>query len=80
MKRLKQWEEEKSVLEEGLSAIAATQEWYTERMASLQEKLRFGPEAMGSPSSANSEAFQVRMIREMLKQICQELEYAQGII
>lgn len=41
MKRLKQYEQEKEVLMEGLSAIERTREWYLKQIANVQEKMRY---------------------------------------
>ncbi len=57
MKRLKEWEEEKMVLEEGLAALRMAQDWYLQRSALLQEKLKYGPGP--GASGMNSEAVQV---------------------
>ena len=58
MKRLKQWEEEKSVLEEGLKAIKGAHEWYESRLKGVTERLRKGAEPSATPA-ANTEAMQV---------------------
>ena len=58
IKRLKQWEEEKSVLEEGLKATKVAHEWYKSRLEGVSERLRKGPEPSSTPA-ANTEAMQV---------------------
>lgn len=58
IKRLRQWEEEKSVLEEGLKATKMAQEWYKTRLEGVSERLRRGPEPSATPA-ANTEAMQV---------------------
>ena len=58
IKRLKQWEEEKSVLEEGLKATKVAYEWYKLRLEGVSERLRKGPEPSSTPA-ANTEAMQV---------------------
>ena len=47
IKRLKQWEEEKSVLEEGLKATKIAHEWYKTRLEGVSERLRKGRPARG---------------------------------
>ena len=58
MKRLRQWEEEKSVLEEGLKATKMAQDWYKTRLEGVSDRLRRGPEPSATPA-ANTEAMQV---------------------
>ena len=58
MKRLRQWEEEKSVLEEGLKATKIAHEWYKTRLEGVSERLRKGAEPSAAPAS-NTEAMQV---------------------
>ena len=55
---MKQWEEEKSVLEEGLKATKVAYEWYKLRLEGVSERLRKGPEPSSTPA-ANTEAMQV---------------------
>ena len=62
MRRIKQWEEEKSVLEEGLMSIKEAQDLYTERLQTVLNRLKFGPE---SGSAHHSEARQERLNFEL---------------
>ena len=58
MRRLKQWEEEKGVLEEGLKAIRGAEDWYESRLQGVSERLRTGADPSATPA-ANTEAMQV---------------------
>ena len=57
MKKLKHWEEERRVLQEGLDTAQQAHRWYQARMAAVQERIRYGPEG-GSPN-VHTEAQQV---------------------
>ena len=61
MKRLKQWEDEKSVLDEGLDAIEKARSFYETRMAAVREKLRNGTSSIGA-TAFNTEAAEVGCI------------------
>ena len=61
IKRLRQWEEEKSVLEEGLKATKIAHEWYESRLKGVSEQLRKGAEPSSAPA-ANTEAMQVFVV------------------
>ena len=65
MKRLRQWEEEKSVLEEGLKATKVAHEWYKTRLEGVAESLRRGAEPSAAPA-ANTEAMQVTFTTKSL--------------
>lgn len=41
LKRMKQIEQEKDVLMQGLSAIEKAREWYLKQVASVQEKMKY---------------------------------------
>lgn len=41
LKRMKQIEQEKDVLMQGLSAIEKTRDWYLKRIAAVQEKMKY---------------------------------------
>ncbi|KFB52543.1 hypothetical protein ZHAS_00020793 [Anopheles sinensis] len=47
LKRLKQIEQEKDILLQGLSAVEKTREWYLKQLAAVQEKIRY----LGRPGS-----------------------------
>ena len=60
MRKLKQWEEEKRVIEEGLRVINSAQEWYKSRLTSVSERVKFGGDPSAN-SAATTEANQVGM-------------------
>ena len=68
MRKLKQWEEEKRVLEEGLKIITGACEWYNSRLKSVNERLKFGCDPSSSPA-ATTEATQVRIFIPPLTEI-----------
>ncbi len=58
MKRLKQWEQEKSALEEGIKAVGRAKSVYERRLRDVADRLKLG--SVGSPS-VNSEAAEVML-------------------
>ena len=63
MKRLKQWEFEKSSLESGMKAIERARDMYERRLHEIRERLKFG-QVPGSPS-VNSEVAEERTMFEL---------------
>ena len=58
MRKLKQWEEEKRVIEEGLRVINSAQDWYKSRLTSVNDRVKFGGDPSAN-SAATTEANQV---------------------
>ena len=52
MRRIKTWEEEKSVLEEGLATLHRAQASYRERLGQVENNLQFCPADSGHTDSA----------------------------
>ena len=52
MRRIKTWEEEKSVLEEGLATLHRAQASYRERLCQVENNLHFCPTDSGHTDSA----------------------------
>ena len=63
MKRLKQWEFEKSSLESGIQAIEKARDVYERRLLEVRDRLKFG-QVPGSPS-VNSEVAEERTMFEL---------------
>ena len=63
MKRLKQWEFEKSSLESGMKAIEKAREAYERRLHEIRDRLKYG-QVSGSPS-VNSEVAEERTMFEL---------------
>ena len=67
MRKLKQWEEEKRVLMEGLKVITSAQNWYESRLKRVRERLKFGSDPSGNPV-ATTDAAQVSTVKEVLSE------------
>ena len=66
MRKLKQWDEEKSVIEEGLRVIEGAEKWYKARLSAVTERVRFGVDP-STNSAATTEANQVNNTNNELK-------------
>ncbi len=79
MKRLRQLEEEKAVVEEGLLVAKRVQDWYHDRLRAIQDKQgRAGGSSGGVPqqtTASSSEARQERLVFELqsLRELNQRL-------
>ncbi|KAJ8729522.1 hypothetical protein PYW08_001103 [Mythimna loreyi] len=77
LKRMKQIEQEKDVLLQGLSAVEEAREWYLKQLAEVQEKMRYAGR-MGAYVEPWSEAHQERL--ELLKARVLELNRQLGAL
>lgn len=77
LKRMKQIEQEKDVLLQGLSAVEEAREWYLKQLAEVQEKMRYAGR-MGAYVEPWSEAHQERL--ELLKARVLELNRQLGTL
>ncbi len=76
MKRLRQLEEEKAVVEEGLLVAKRVQDWYHGRLRAIQDKARAGSSGVPQQTTASSsEAHQERLVFELqsLRELNQRL-------
>jgi hypothetical protein len=72
MRRIKLWEDEKSVIEEGLATLDRVHQSYRDRLAQIENNLQFSAVAQPDVNVAQTEAVQVRflelyMIENVLK-------------
>lgn len=72
MRRIKLWEDEKSVIEEGLATLDRVHQSYRDRLAQIENNLQFTTVAQPDVNVAQTEAVQVRflelyMIENVLK-------------
>ncbi|KAG6446288.1 suppressor APC domain-containing protein 2 [Manduca sexta] len=77
LKRMKQIEQEKEILLQGLSAIEEAREWYLKQLTEVQEKMRYAGR-MGAYVEPWSEAHQERL--ELLKARVLELNRQLGAL
>ena len=61
------WEDEKSVLEEGLATLGRVERSYRDRLSRIENCLQFGTVAQPDVNVAQSEAAQVRFVFDVLK-------------
>lgn len=79
LKRMKQIEQEKDVLLQGLSAVEEAREWYLKQLTEVQEKMRHASRmGMGAYVEPWSEAHQERL--ELLKARVLELNRQLGVL
>jgi hypothetical protein len=62
MRRIKLWEDEKSVIEEGLSTLDRVHQSYRDRLAQIENNLQFTTVAQPDVNVAQTEAVQVRFV------------------
>ncbi len=62
MRRIKLWEDEKSVIEEGLATLDRVHQSYRDRLAQIENNLQFTTVAQPDVNVAQTEAVQVRFV------------------
>jgi hypothetical protein len=62
MRRIKLWEDEKSVIEEGLATLDRVHQSYRDRLAQIENNLQFSAVAQPDVNVAQTEAVQARFV------------------